>query len=145
MIDDAFDCRSGNPAAHQLLQQAFQGGGQPLTPTNGAPLRQWLHEQGYTPAELLEQAGNDILHGWDHAKITRERLEALLQRGSSMALALEKWQRSGLWVITRSDPAYPRRLKKRLKHAAPPVLYGCGNPELLNAGGLAVVGLAQGC
>ena len=32
-----------------------------------------------------------------------------------MGLALEKWQRAGLWVMTRSDADYPVRLKKRLK------------------------------
>ncbi len=117
-----------------------KGAAKPLTPTEWGTFAQWLHEQGYTPADLLGPERNEILQGWRHAKLPRERLEALLQRGSSMAFALEKWQRSGLWIITRSDPAYPRRLKKRLKHAAPPVLYGCGSAELLNAGGLAVVG-----
>ncbi|MFC6443376.1 DNA-processing protein DprA [Paenalcaligenes hermetiae] len=53
---------------------------------------------------------------------------------------MEKWQRAGLWVITRSDPEYPRRLKQRLRTASPPVLFGCGNKALLNAGGLAVIG-----
>ncbi|WP_299312054.1 DNA-processing protein DprA [uncultured Halomonas sp.] len=116
------------------------GAARPLTPTEWGEFAQWLHEQGHTPVALLEQERGEILNGWSHPKITRERLEALLQRGSSMALAMEKWQRSGLWVITRSDPEYPRRLKKRLKHTAPPVLFGCGNAELLNVGGLAVVG-----
>jgi predicted Rossmann fold nucleotide-binding protein DprA/Smf involved in DNA uptake len=116
------------------------GAARPLTPIEWGDFAQWLHEQGHTPAALLEQERSEILQGWSHPKMTRERLEALLQRGSTMALAMEKWQRSGLWIITRSDPEYPRRLKKRLKHAAPPVLYGCGNAELLNAGGLAVVG-----
>ncbi|MGM0783583.1 MAG: DNA-processing protein DprA [Pseudomonadota bacterium] len=117
-----------------------KGAAKPLTPTEWGAFAQWLHEQGHTPADLLGRDVNEILQGWRHPKVTIERLEALLQRGSSMALALEKWQRSGLWVITRSDPAYPKRLKKRLKHAAPPVLYGCGSAELLNVGGLAVVG-----
>jgi predicted Rossmann fold nucleotide-binding protein DprA/Smf involved in DNA uptake len=112
----------------------------PLTPTEWGRFAQWLHETNHTPEDLLSYAAPWVLGKWSDEKIPRDRLEALLQRGSSMALALEKWQRSGLWVITRSDPEYPRRLKKRLKHAAPPVLYGCGNLELLNAGGLAVVG-----
>jgi len=57
-----------------------------------------------------------------------------------LALAVEKWQRAGLWVVTRSDVAYPRRLKSLLKIDAPPVLFGCGNKELLNTGGIAIVG-----
>ncbi|MDI5934666.1 DNA-processing protein DprA [Halomonas sp. M4R5S39] len=117
-----------------------KGAAKPLTPTEWGHFAQWLHETNHTPGDLLSHTAPWVLGKWSDEKIPRERLEALLQRGSSMALALEKWQRSGLWIITRSDPEYPRRLKKRLKHAAPPVLYGCGNAELLNAGGLAVVG-----
>jgi len=63
-----------------------------------------------------------------------------LARGHAMALALEKWSRAGIWVLTRSDAAYPNRLKTRLKTGAPPVLFGCGNADLLNCGGVAVVG-----
>lgn len=117
-----------------------KGAAKPLTPTEWGRFAQWLHETNHTPEDLLSHNAPWVLGEWSDEKIPSDRLEALLQRGSSMALSLEKWQRSGLWVITRSDPAYPRRLKKRLKHAAPPVLYGCGNAELLNAGGLAVVG-----
>lgn len=122
------------------FSKPVKGSIKPLTPTEWGAFAQWLHERGHTPADLLAQDSSDILQGWSHPKVTRERLQALLQRGSSMALSLEKWQRSGLWVITRSDSGYPRRLKKRLKHAAPPVLFGCGNVELLNTSGLAVVG-----
>ena len=57
-----------------------------------------------------------------------------------LGLALEKWQRAGLWVMTRSDEDYPFRLKSRLKYDAPPVLFGCGNRQLLDRGGIAVVG-----
>jgi len=43
-------------------------------------------------------------------------------------------------VISRSDDAYPGRLKSYLGQAAPPLLYGAGEPRLLQAGGLAIVG-----
>nr|WP_305849269.1 DNA-processing protein DprA [Providencia sp. M-27] len=81
-----------------------------------------------------------LLHGWYDARISMERIIELLSRGHSLALAMEKWQRAGLWVVTRSDPEYPKRLKQRLKTDCPPVLFGCGNKSLLNAGGLAVIG-----
>jgi predicted Rossmann fold nucleotide-binding protein DprA/Smf involved in DNA uptake len=55
-------------------------------------------------------------------------------------LAVEKWSRAGLWVITRSDADYPKRFKFRLRNDSPPVLFGCGNKSLLNIGGLAVIG-----
>ena len=81
-----------------------------------------------------------LLQGWHDARISAERIIELLNRGHSLALAMEKWQRAGLWVVTRSDPEYPRRFKQRLKTDSPPVLFGCGNKALLNAGGLAVIG-----
>jgi predicted Rossmann fold nucleotide-binding protein DprA/Smf involved in DNA uptake len=70
----------------------------------------------------------------------RARLQALLARGAALGLALEKWQRAGLWVRTRGDPEYPDRLKRRLRSESPPVLFGCGNKSLLAGGGIAVVG-----
>jgi hypothetical protein len=57
-----------------------------------------------------------------------------------MAIAIEKWVNKGLWVLCRSDEAYPQRLKQHLKRCAPPILYGAGDRSLLSKGGLAVVG-----
>ncbi|HEX2863402.1 MAG TPA: DNA-processing protein DprA, partial [Deinococcales bacterium] len=68
------------------------------------------------------------------------RLAALLGRGFQLSQALERWSSAALWVLTRADVAYPRRLKAHLREDAPPVLYGCGDQALLEAGGLAVVG-----
>jgi len=68
------------------------------------------------------------------------RLSADVNRGAALALAIEKWQRVGIWIITRSSSDYPKQLKKKLKHLSPPVLYGVGNPKLLNQPSIAVVG-----
>jgi predicted Rossmann fold nucleotide-binding protein DprA/Smf involved in DNA uptake len=43
-------------------------------------------------------------------------------------------------VMSRSDSGYPERLKRYLAQSAPPLLYGVGCQDLLNRGGLAVVG-----
>lgn len=43
-------------------------------------------------------------------------------------------------MIGRGEGIYPKRLKQKLKHLAPPILYGIGNQNLLSLGGLAVVG-----
>ena len=72
--------------------------------------------------------------------MTTHRVEALLDRGAALGLALEKWERAALWVMTRSDPDYPDRLKRRLKSHSPPLLFGCGNRSLLGNGGIAVIG-----
>ncbi|MBK1633877.1 hypothetical protein CKO31_24725 [Thiohalocapsa halophila] len=93
-----------------------------------------------TPAHLLQGNLDDLLDGWHDKTISIERVNALLDRGPALAISMEKWLRSGLWVMTRSDQDYPRRLKQRLKSDSPAILFGCGNRALLNRGGLAVVG-----
>lgn len=112
----------------------------PLTNAEWGRFALWLKEKSTTPADLLVSDPKDLLHGWYDARISVDRLVQLLNRGHSLAIAMEKWQRAGLWVVTRSDPEYPWRLKQRLKTDSPPVLFGCGNRALLNAGGLAVIG-----
>ncbi|MBI6530815.1 DNA-protecting protein DprA [Proteus vulgaris] len=112
----------------------------PLTNTEWGRFALWLKERSITPADLLVTDPKTLLQNWHDAHISAERIIKLLNRGHSLALSMEKWQRAGLWVVTRSDPEYPWRLKQRLKTDSPPVLFGCGNKALLNASGLAVIG-----
>lgn len=112
----------------------------PLTIKEWGKFALWLKDKGISPADLLVTDPVSLLDGWHDVRISTERIVELLNRGHSLALAMEKWQRAGLWVVTRSDSEYPRRLKQRLKTDSPPVLFGCGNKKLLNMGGLAVIG-----
>ena len=77
---------------------------------------------------------------WDKTSVTPNRLKALLDRGSALGFALEKWKRSGLWVLTENDEEYPKRVSHRLSTKAPPILFGYGDRRHLNKGGIAVVG-----
>ena len=112
----------------------------PLSNAEWGRFALWLKEKTVTPADLLESDPKILLNGWYDSRISTDRIIELMNRGHSLALAMEKWQRAGLWVVTRSDPEYPWRLKQRLKTDSPPVLFGCGNKALLNRGGLAVIG-----
>jgi len=98
-----------------------------------------LREHKLRPADLLS---TDWPHDVSDVNIPLEirRLLTLLDRGAALAFAVEAWTNRGLWVLSRSDEAYPRRLKARLGRLAPPLLYGVGDASLLSAGGLAVVG-----
>ena len=116
------------------------GGGKPLAPGEWKRFAGWLHDNGLEPSVLLRGDLDALLEGWEDRKVTRERLRGLLNRGAALGLSLERWERAGLWVLTRSDPEYPERLKRRLGRAAPAVLFGCGNKALLERGGIAVVG-----
>lgn len=113
---------------------------QPLSTQEWARFARWLHRNRLEPAALLKGERAELLADWTDRTVTLPRLQELLERGGALGFALEKWQRAGLWIMTRADPRYPKRLKRHLKQSAPPVLFGCGNPQLLNGGGVAVVG-----
>lgn len=98
-----------------------------------------LREAGKEPADLLGPDASCLLESCG-ARFGQQRLESLLARGFLLSQAADQWHSRGIWVISRADPGYPRRLKARLREEAPPVLYGCGNANLLDGGGLAVVG-----
>ncbi len=111
----------------------------PLTLSEYNAVAAWLGRQGHRPASLV-QSGEELLASAEAGLPSADRLRALLGRGFQMAAALEGWQRLGLWVISRGEDGYPERLRRHLRSAAPPLLYGAGELDRLNHGGLAVVG-----
>jgi predicted Rossmann fold nucleotide-binding protein DprA/Smf involved in DNA uptake len=112
----------------------------PLSPTEWGRFAHWLKDHEILPETLLRQDPADVLADWVDRTITPGRIRHLLDRAGALGLAAEKWARAGLWVLTRADPVYPARLKKRLGTDSPPVLFGCGRRDLLNLGGIAIVG-----
>lgn len=113
----------------------------PLTVTEYARFAEWLRGNQFMPSSLFSNF-DTIFSKWKDPKktVTAERVKELLGRGMAMSLALDKWQKAGIWLLTRSDREYPSRLKKRLGIMSPPVIFGVGNKNLLETGGLAVVG-----
>ena len=122
------------------LGKSDAGGSRPLSGKEWARFAGWLKERGQEPSMLLDNGLDALPEGWEDKSVTRGRLRALLDRGAALGFALEKWERAGLWVMTRSDAAYPERLKRRLGRMAPAVLFGCGDRSLAGRGGIAVVG-----
>ncbi|MDB6033126.1 MAG: dprA [Verrucomicrobiales bacterium] len=98
-----------------------------------------LRQKQKQPADLIERNPHELIEACAQP-FGRARLEALLGRGFLLSQALERWNARAIWVISRADAKYPRRLKARLKEDAPPLLYGCGDIPLLEKGGLAIVG-----
>ncbi len=92
-----------------------------------------LREAGKQPADLLGSEGGALLDACG-ARFGRERLETLLARGFLLSQAVDQWHSRGIWVLSRADAGYPRRLKTRLREEAPPILYGCGQTDVLDAG-----------
>ncbi|MYA89595.1 MAG: DNA-processing protein DprA [Boseongicola sp. SB0662_bin_57] len=112
----------------------------PLSAREWSRFAAWLKERGLEPSDLVKGDLKSTLSGWIDRTVPLSRLEHLLGRGGALGLALERWRRAGIWVVARSDPEYPDRLKSRLRPGSPPILFGCGNMALLGRGGLAVVG-----
>ena len=102
-------------------------------------LARLLREKQKQPADLIGVDAGEVI-GICARQFGADRLEALLGRGFLLSQAVERWSARSIRVISRADPAYPKRLKTRLKEDAPPLLYGCGDLTLLEKGGLAVVG-----
>lgn len=112
----------------------------PLGPAEWGRFAQWLGDRGLAPEVLLAPDAAGLLSEWSDASVTSERIFQLLERGSALGLALERWERAGLWVLPRADPDYPTRLKTLLRTQSPPLFFGCGQPRLLKSPGIAVIG-----
>ena len=137
---------SGNSDAVLLLTAHLSGsddsGAKPLTTKEWWAFANWLKERNATLEYLLENV-DEVLGGRSDPRGTTERIKRLLDRGSALGLAKDKWAQAGLWWLTSADEDYPARLKKRLGQASPAVLYGCGCRTLLcsmSYRGIAVVG-----
>lgn len=126
-----------------LLCGNLAGGGtsevRPLSLGEYNALATWLARKGRRPADLLN-SGDEPDPAEEPGLPAADRVRALLGRGFQMATALERWQRLGLWVISRGEECYPERLRRTLRSAAPALLFGAGDVSRLALGGLAVVG-----
>lgn len=70
------------------------------------------------------------------------RAYTLLHRGVQLSYALDGYGAEGIDIITRYDQGYPARLETKLKDAAPPALYRCGDIALLDRPTIAIAGIS---
>ena len=110
-----------------------------LSPGEYKRFARHLRETQHQPSDLLSPGAADLFRACQPV-IEESRLQRLIGRGFLLSQVIERWQARALWVVSRADAGYPRRLKTRLREDAPAVLYGCGDISLLETGGLAVVG-----
>lgn len=122
------------------LGPAARAAERPLSNAEWARFACWLRGRDLYPGQLLTDDLAALLDGWEDSKVTLPRLKHLLDRGAALGIAVEKWERAGLWILTQYDREYPGRLKSKRDLRAPPFLIGCGSKRLLDKGGVAVVG-----
>src|SRR6266496_3087203 len=77
----------------------------PLTLKRYNTLAAWLKQEGMRPGDLLSPEGHLRLNTLASDPSGAD-VAALLERGASLGLMIEKWERAALWVISRSDPEY---------------------------------------
>jgi predicted Rossmann fold nucleotide-binding protein DprA/Smf involved in DNA uptake len=137
---------SDNTQAVLLLTSPLLAGGDSgvpgakvLSAGEYSQLAKSLLQTKHQPADLLNGSKEALLSAAP-PELDPARLNQLLSRGFQLSQAIEHWANRSITVIGRADETYPRRCKQRLKHQAPPLLYACGNPELLHQPALAVVG-----
>ena len=112
----------------------------PLGPVGWNGVAAALHGAGLRPSWLLGRDATEIGDVLHYDPVEAERLAGLMQRAGSIAFDLERLAQRGIWVLTRADEAYPRRLTSRLGGNRPPVLFGAGPRSLLDAPSVAIVG-----
>jgi len=89
-----------------------QGSGEVLAPREYKQLARRLREIGGQPADLLGPAADETLKKCQPL-LDCARLERLLRRGFQLSQAIERWQARAIWVMSRADGHYPKRLKER--------------------------------
>lgn len=110
-----------------------------LTASEYTKLALYLQKTGRQPADLFGPDANQLI-GDIHHVLDKNRIRRLLERGFLLSQAADRWSARGIWVMSRADDNYPKKLKARLKTDSPCLLYYCGDRDILNSGGLAVVG-----
>ena len=121
---------------HAAVQSAFK----PLDSAEWTRLARWLGAKGSAPEDLVRGEAAALLDDWDDPRIAKDRIKGLLDRGAALAVALDRWLNTGMWILGRSDDEYPLRFKKRLGESSPPILFGYGEQRHLQHGGVAIVG-----
>ncbi|WPV68031.1 DNA-processing protein DprA [Chitinophaga sp. LS1] len=112
----------------------------PLSLTEWNRLVRWMQTKNLNPEDFLTTNVVSLFGEWNDQNISKSRLIGLLERKAALAITLEKWQRAGIWIISRGDALYPESFRKKLKDLAPNILFGVGNPQLLKEKYIGVVG-----
>lgn len=134
---------SGDTNVTMLLCTWLGGEGEhlPLEIQEYNTLVRWLHQNDYRPENLVDQTCVETAAR--QTGLSDDRLVALLGRSITLGFYLEEWQRRDYWIVGRGDPAYPKRVRQFLRSSAPPILFGTGEPKLLDQDATAVIGPDQ--
>ena len=103
-----------------------QAGTKPFNVREWTDLVRQLQAGNDTPAALLSLGESDLKERFGLSPEMAQRLSELVRGAGSVGVELERLTAVGIWTLTRGDSDYPRAWKRKLGHAAPPVLFGAG-------------------
>ncbi|MDF1597622.1 MAG: DNA-processing protein DprA [Acidimicrobiia bacterium] len=106
-----------------------------LPPTEWNKLGWALRDAEMAPADLFYRSPPESVD----TEMTA-RIADLLDRGTGLALQLEDLENRGINAVTVMSERFPDRLRSRLGNICPPVIFVAGDLNLLEAGGLGIVG-----
>lgn len=109
-----------------------------VRPLKAAELWPLLEAVG-DPSTLLGRSADD-LRATLPTDLDADRVATLLGSGLALAAQLSALDDRGIWALTPFDPDFPVGLHDRLGAGTPPVLYGAGEPALLAADAIGIVG-----
>jgi hypothetical protein len=89
-----------------------QEGPRPLAQREFNDVARWLGRSSLGPGALFDSSVRSNFAC--ETGISESRIGALIERGGALALAMERWGSRGIWVLTRLDGSYPKRLTERL-------------------------------
>lgn len=112
----------------------------PLEPKEYSELAGKLAVAGKSPKDLFDFSGADFEQVLNMTIDESERVMRLLDRNASLGFELGQYQNMGIKTVTRADAEYPRRLKKKLGNACPPIFYYAGELSLLDKNYIGYVG-----
>ncbi len=70
------------------------------------------------------------------------RIFTLLNRGVQLGYTIENFLIKGIEVVTLHTEEYPECLQRRMREAAPPFLYRCGNVSLIGKPAISIIGIS---
>ncbi len=112
----------------------------PFEPKEWGDLAAQLMAVKYQPGDLLDFNRQDFLSILHSSEEEADRIMRLIDRSASLRFELEKYESMGIQIITRADTEYPKKLKKKLGNACPPLFYYAGDLALLNKDAVGYVG-----
>ena len=115
-------------------------GMKPLTAMEWHKIANALNSAGMTPRSLLSLNKDKIVKEMAVSEQIAARIAVLAERSGCVAFEIERYWQMGIKIMTRADSFYPVKLKKKLREAAPPLLYYAGNPEIASGKFVGFVG-----